>query len=324
MPGFITHYLFGLEVYHALTPCPLKSSIKSHKQVYSLGCEGPDLFFYYLPTLLKKDQQIGTQMHHSCVNLFFENCINEMLNMTEGFEKETIIAYLSGQLCHYMLDSIAHPYIYARTNYTLDLTGMNYFSEHCEFETFIDTNMLFLQTKKRPSEINTHRIIKATQKELNIISDYLTNCINKTYFTSKKSYISSSYVKRAMYSIIYGQFVTRDPSHKKKKKIFSLEKATIKAHILSCQVQTDFLNEELDCLNLAHNTWYSPWETSQVRNDSFVSLFRNASIRTTNLLQELNILLFQASTEKDQVKNNLLLQIGNRSYNSGLESLCEK
>lgn len=322
MPGFITHYLFGLDVYHKLPPCPLKSSIKSHKQVYFLGCEGPDLFFYYLPSFLKKGHQIGSKMHHSCVNTFFTNCVDELLSMKEGMEKQTIASYLSGQLCHYMLDSLTHPYIYARTNYTLDMNGMDYFSRHCEFETFVDTNMLFLQTKKRPSELNTHSLIKLTSQELTILSNYLSPCINKTYFSSKKSYITPSYIKRAIYSMIYGQFITRDPSHKKKEKISLLERRTIKSPILSCQVQTDYLNEELDCLNLAHQTWTSPWETNHIRNDSFVSLFRNTSVQTSDLLQKLDILLLQSSNL--QKKTDFLLQVGNRSYNSGLESLCKK
>ena len=48
MPGFTTHYLFGLNTWKKLDNIPLKQVIQNNHAAYSLGLQGPDLFFYFL------------------------------------------------------------------------------------------------------------------------------------------------------------------------------------------------------------------------------------------------------------------------------------
>ena len=53
MPGFTTHYLFGVNAYKDLKNTPLKKNICGNHAAYSLGLQGPDLFFYYLTPYTK-------------------------------------------------------------------------------------------------------------------------------------------------------------------------------------------------------------------------------------------------------------------------------
>ena len=49
MPGFTTHYLFGLNTYKHLDDIEIKKHIHENHAAYSLGLQGPDVFFYFLP-----------------------------------------------------------------------------------------------------------------------------------------------------------------------------------------------------------------------------------------------------------------------------------
>ena len=50
MPGFITHYLFGINTYHTLRNKTLRQDLQQQHAAYSLGLQGPDIFFYFLPS----------------------------------------------------------------------------------------------------------------------------------------------------------------------------------------------------------------------------------------------------------------------------------
>lgn len=52
MPGFTTHYLFGVDACRRLTSTSMHNMIRRDHSAYALGLQGPDLFFYYLPSYL--------------------------------------------------------------------------------------------------------------------------------------------------------------------------------------------------------------------------------------------------------------------------------
>ena len=63
MPGFTTHYLFGVDACRRLTSTSMHNMIRRDHSAYALGLQGPDLFFYYLPSYLmhrKKYWRSGT------------------------------------------------------------------------------------------------------------------------------------------------------------------------------------------------------------------------------------------------------------------------
>jgi hypothetical protein len=45
MPGFVTHHIFGINAFHGLPKGNAKDIIRKHNKAYSLGLQGPDLFF---------------------------------------------------------------------------------------------------------------------------------------------------------------------------------------------------------------------------------------------------------------------------------------
>ena len=63
MPGFTTHYLFGIDACRRLTSTSMHNMIRRDHSAYALGLQGPDLFFLLsslLPDASKKYWRSGT------------------------------------------------------------------------------------------------------------------------------------------------------------------------------------------------------------------------------------------------------------------------
>lgn len=71
MPGFTTHYIFGMKAYNDMPFTPLKHTIAKYRWLYQLGLQGPDMFFYNIPILRHRDyRNVGSYMHEHKVNAF--------------------------------------------------------------------------------------------------------------------------------------------------------------------------------------------------------------------------------------------------------------
>ena len=143
MPGFTTHYLFGVKAYNDLPNNYLKHVISKYRWLYQIGLQGPDIFFYNIPILRHRDyRNVGSHMHEYHVNRFFRNCLNEIAAISSKQQREQAISYMAGFLCHYAADSICHPYVYGRIQYETDGKGSRFHGLHAELENDIDTLLL--------------------------------------------------------------------------------------------------------------------------------------------------------------------------------------
>src|SRR5574344_691941 len=136
MPGFITHNLFGREEYKKMQDNSVKKSIRSQRNVYNLGLQGPDLFFYFPFARYIGKKNLGSMMHNTEVNTYFSKMLDYIEKLKDAEEKNIAVAYLSGFLGHYMLDCHCHPYIYAKTDYLTK--NKFYHAKHVQLETDID------------------------------------------------------------------------------------------------------------------------------------------------------------------------------------------
>lgn len=70
MPGFTTHYLFGLNSFRELEEPDLVSCIRKFPHAFCMGLQGPDIFFYYLPSYLRSSGISGS-WHITKIPVFF-------------------------------------------------------------------------------------------------------------------------------------------------------------------------------------------------------------------------------------------------------------
>ena len=329
MPAFITHYLYGVDMYHTLSTKEIKSVIYQYQNVYKLGLQGPDIFFFDLSLILgASEYNVGNHMHEHSVSQFFQNYLNKLSTLT-GSEYACGLAYLCGLLAHYSLDALVHPYIYYRTGYSPNINGsnINSFSVHGQLEALIDKQLLLERKRLTPSKFYSSKTISLTSKEISIISNLMSVSINKTFHsflrdTVKDSNITSpSKIKKAINSMKIELLVLHDRTGRKQRNIYSIEKLLKQEHIVSSLILNDTLMDTMDAFNLAGSIWHNPWDTSFKSTDTFYELYSKAAIFYQNILSHISAYLNSRSNGLiDYTKLDRLIEaIGNRSYHSGLD-----
>lgn len=134
MPTTYTHDLFGKLVYKKL-PAELRKVIKEHGDLYRIGLHGPDILFYHL--FDGKVNKLGVQMHKETAKLFFEKGMKKVRETGD----DALMVYLLGFGCHYLLDTMCHPYVNE-----MDAKGV---ISHTLLEKEFDRTLM-IQTKKNP------------------------------------------------------------------------------------------------------------------------------------------------------------------------------
>ena len=143
MPGFTTHYIMGMKAYNDMGYQPLKHIIAKYRWLYQLGLQGPDIFFYNIPILRHRDyRNVGAYMHEHHVNDFFRCYLTHLGDLKSRQQREQGISYLAGFLCHYVGDSICHPYVYGRIGYDISNPSTHHHGQHASLEKDIDALLL--------------------------------------------------------------------------------------------------------------------------------------------------------------------------------------
>lgn len=113
MPAFSTHYLFARELMEQIEAMTPETRLDPDAVYY--GTQGPDVLFFHriLPTMPGKScNPAGSRMHRANPNVLFEAMLRYAQALPEA-GRDQALSYIYGFLCHYALDRVAHPYIYA-------------------------------------------------------------------------------------------------------------------------------------------------------------------------------------------------------------------
>lgn len=206
LPGFTTHYLFGVKAYNDLPNNYLKHVISKYRWLYQLGLQGPDIFFYNIPILRHRDyRNVGSYMHDFHVNDFFQSCLTEISEIHSRQQKEQALSYFAGYLCHYVGDSICHPFIYGRIQYETDVKSSHFHGRHAALENDIDAILLRKFKKKKPSEFNQAATICLNGQEIQFISRFyaapstppITRSASGTISRSRKAWCAAPSMRSA-------------------------------------------------------------------------------------------------------------------------------
>lgn len=129
MPSTYAHLRFGQE---ALSRIPGKNGRLAgrFRQLYDVGLQGPDPFFYYSPLIHTATGHLGKKLHAQSGIEFFGNALDRL----RAQPTDAGIAYLYGLLGHYCLDSLTHPLVHS-------ITGDGNIG-HTELETEFDRFLL--------------------------------------------------------------------------------------------------------------------------------------------------------------------------------------
>ena len=320
MPGFRSHYFFGDESQKALEEVP--DFIKDHRNVYNLGQQGPDIFFYSPQAHMFYKENVGFKMHKEDVMSFFQN----LFLSREGFSKkedfEICDAYICGFMGHYSLDTVAHPYIHDRAEkmkYRHNFTKS--FGIHVVLETDIDNHNVRHFLHCEPSRFKNYDTIKVSKYEKEVVATLLENTIALTY---PDDAVKKKHIKSAI-SFTRTLFRWMVDKHGIKKKIVAkIDQIFFHHDFLNSIVSNDHIEKNPDPCNLEHREYKNPWDESIKITKDFYEMMEEAKenylLRLS--LYEKMIVSYQmdAPLEEEYYKyqNELLEHLGDLSYDSGL------
>ncbi|MEG0566337.1 MAG: zinc dependent phospholipase C family protein [Hungatella sp.] len=322
MPGFTTHYILGMKAYNDLPNHQLKRVISKYRWLYQLGLQGPDMFFYYIPILRHHDyRNVGSYMHEYHISDFFSCYLQEMTAIESKQQREQALAYLSGYLCHYIGDSICHPFVYGRINYDINNPSSQHHGLHAALENDIDALLLMKYKKKKPSQFNQAATICLNGLEIQFISRFLSKCINETYYpiTYKNNFqVTPSMIHRSIMAMRFGCRTLSDPSSIKRNSIEFMESIFLRNPMASRKMVTDQVMNPCKSMNLDHETWCNPWDKRLASDQSFRDLFYQCLLKCSTVYYLLGEAAGKFAATKEFDFDRLLEELGSYSYHSGL------
>ncbi len=302
MPATYTHQLFTKDVFNSLDK---EIQEKLDLKIFNLFGKSFDVFYFYKP-------KIGTLGHKTQANLYFANIIWYLKNNHETHNRQ-LISYLYGSICHYILDSIAHPFIYyfGGKYEKKNKKTYKYLGRHDYIELMIDAIMCkerynkFIHKAKISKEIFPKIDFTYNLKEI-IDQVYLdTFKIKfgwKNYYKSYKryrfcfKYLMSSRlgIKKRLYKLI--DFFHIIPNIKLQNHCY---------YVLKLDYQV---------LNIDHNKWYYPVDRKISYRYSFFDLYDIAVIRAVKLIS-----IIDQNIDKDEKTiKKIIREIGNLDYGTGV------
>ncbi len=317
MPGLVTHYIFGHSVLNSLSN-KNKNKINRHHEIFNIGTQGPDMFFYYVPGLLKKStNQLGLVMHKKNIKNFFKEVIFEMNNLQNNTEREIAFSYIAGYLTHYALDYSTHKYIYYKTGFRRkgSLIKSNKFSLlHKKLETNIDIMLCNVLSENHRASRKTWEILDATEEEAHAIAKVMSPSIKKVY----GRFVNEEDVKN---SILYMKNVNKF-LNVKEDKFRMFRKLKDNLDITEKEIeQIKEMQDELgvDYFNLSKSEWYSPCDLFEKHNESFIDLYMLGHNNCIKIINALFDFYYYKITLDDLVD-----VIGNFSMATGLDCDMDK
>lgn len=305
MPSIVTHHLFAKDVYKNLQKNIQKKIDIDYLLLFS---QSFDNFFYYkflTPWKGIDIRNFGEEAQKKKTKLYFKNILEEI--ETKHLENhKDIMGYLYGSICHYILDSTCHPFIFYYTGIS---KYKKYRGLHEKMEVNIDAQMFKKKTNKELyKEKATYLLPLLTfKKEL---KNLLNEVFKKTFQKENIANIYEKSVKTGRFLIKYG-VIDRTGLKKMiyKLKDYITPNSKRKYQYLSFHVTK--YNKEY--LNELHEKWINPADNTIISNESFEELYEKALKETITIINTIDTYLTFKKNKKE-----VLQKIKDNSYITGL------
>lgn len=314
MPGFVTHYVFGVNAYKKLSNPDIKEIIKKRHNAFSLGLQGPDIFFYFMPSSLGFKPNIANIMHKKRTGEFFRSLIDGVSIFDRKKDYEIAYAYIQGFMGHYLLDTHMHPYVYSRVGTSVSKQTLGI---HFGLETDIDREVLMHYKGMRQNDFSHLSVISLGKHEKNIIARLLNSAILKTYGIT----ITPTVIKASMVSFGIESVLLMDPNMKKHRFVSFIENHTVGYGLVSPLLINECRHSEDPC-NEAHSEWVNPWEPAMRGTSSVFEMMDSLQNKYASLMESMDSALDDSHNMLQDDNPKILALLGNNSYSSGFD--CRK
>jgi len=316
MPGMISHYLCGELCVKRLSGNGVGRVIEGHRQIYNLGTQGPDFFFYYIPCLLRQDwYRLGNVLHTSRVGEFFKSLLTHAIKLS-GEERDAALSYICGYLTHYALDCNAHPYIYYKSGFKTEGDNrpkLHYSVLHQHFETNVDIMMLKLATGQQPADKRLWQLINVSRAQSAAAASVISSGLKEVYGVE----MGKRQVYRAMSSMVLVTRMLQSRKGRRKSLIGSVEGLLMPQSGYLSSLIHDQEPLDYDYLNLRREPWSYPWnnpsdEGAVLQNQTFTDMFHHAVDDSVRFIEGFESLI-NGALDMDE----FLDIIGNNSFATG-------
>ncbi len=272
MPAATTHVEFAKDVSRFLQ----KNGVSiPNKKMFWLGSQGPDILFFSRISILPGSlHRYGNRMH--------DEKIYEVIHFFEEYAKDDadLTSYIQGYLCHYALDSTAHPLVYARTSYLCEKYGVHEGLTHVSLEAELDIWVLQQRGK--------------TKEDYNVFTYLQIDSVNrkklaKMYHAMFKEVFN---LDIAIYRIdqaiaeIYIWTKVIQPRKKTYDVIYAAENV-LHSHFVTAMML--YGKKVGEIVNLDHRSYPLPWNRDESISASFPELYGKAVFKAVRLIHSHDI-----------------------------------
>lgn len=307
MPNIIAHMWCGETAYTKTNADLLRKAIREYHGVFMLGCQGPDPFYLYhrMPWQSKKDFKevlhYGDVLHKEHINETFRMLLEESRESMNHLD----IAYVMGFMCHWALDSVAHPYIFYETDSLTEDIG----NLHQLFETYIDKGVLIIN-KLDVTDFQTYKLLKHPEETAQRVFDLLAPIFKKLDNLD----LQYCQVAESIRDFHNDQKLFYDPSGRKIKWVGLLENAVGMPGMGTGMMVPQEYDYEMDAMNFRKREWIHPCDITLKSTESFEDLLKKG------INSSLVLMSMYEDYLKDRISADEILDyIGNRTFDTGME-----
>lgn len=313
MPDVITHALGATEAIKRIED-PIASLVQKNLNVYRLGAQGPDFFFYYhvLPGQdAKRSNEYGSRLHREHSFAFLLTLLDYAKIKHKSKDFPLLLSYSLGFITHYAFDLTMHPFIYAHSGVAKanDPDSEIYHYYHKMYEIACDTYLLMEKKKRIAGRFRASQWIDLRGNFPLAIAKMLSACVDSVHGIewSKEEY------QEALESLPQVLDIMHDPYRIKQYGFRLLEITLRKKHAYTQALYLHKVPENPSFFNLDHQPWFHPVRKDLVFTDSFMDRYEQSVDLAESFLR-----VAIGYLEGTQTRNDLLAVIGDNAYDTGL------
>lgn len=306
MPNIWMHLEYGEQLAEEFkSEFSFLSEIQERRELYRLGCQGPDFLLYHSFLPWRKNTgavMLGDLMHTRSCGPVMLDFWQRTLSLPPPDQKEAQLYFL-GFLTHHILDRTLHPYINWKAGYR--------HRDHQRFEITLDT--LFM---RRHKQMNTWQ--SAAWKKINVGSHLpfpIHTILHETavvwYPETKR--LPAEIWQEAYLDMLLAHKWLYDPRGWKKSLLRGAARRLFSQELSPAEEQLDYLNEK-------HAEWRHSALYSEIRTESVWDLWEEALAEGRMVLRALSAWLSSTIPSEGARAYDYFRQVlGDRSYDTGKE-----
>jgi len=301
MSDLLNHYYCGELVLEKINFGP-RTIVESNRDLFDLGCQGPDFFLYNGVSPWKKDrgiQRFGSLIHRAPTSDLFYIMSKFTKEHNNEALKKKYASYLFGYVCHHTLDSITHPFIfyYSGVKDKNDPNTDIYSHYHKKFEMYLDVFMAKKLEKKGPLDFPMGEIFTLNDVDRDIVYTLNKKMLEEIF----NEYLEKSDVDDSLKEASSLLKLFPDKRGIKFKIFTILEKLLKKPYIITKAIVTKNIQDTEDYMNLNHDIWVHPCNKNETYRDSYPDLFYKAVGEAIPKINKIYELLYNKELTKEEI-----------------------